>query len=140
MSTVLRRGKPPRFANDVLATARDGMVVGIRAGKEPHRIIGIWCVVVEGRVFVRSWSRTPGGWWRSLRDDPRGVVAVNGREFPARAIQTRSERLKDAVDNAYREKYRTPGSVKYVRDLCRAQSRDTTTELVPVIRQARARR
>lgn len=140
MSSAPKRVTPPRFANDVLAAARDGMVLGIRAGKGPHRIIGIWCVVVEGRVFVRSWSRSTGGWWRSLLEDPRGVMAVNGREFPVRAIQTRSERLKDAVDDAYREKYGTPGSVKYVRDLCRAKSRDTTTELAPVSRQSRARR
>jgi len=42
-----------------------------------------------------------------------------------------SERLKDAVDRAYREKYHTPASLEYVRDLNGAKSRATTTELVP---------
>jgi hypothetical protein len=97
----------------------------------PHRTIGIWAVVVEGRVFVRSWSLKPRSWWRTFQEDPRGVMAVEGREIRVRAVATRSERLKDAVSRAYLEKYHTPGSVKYARDLGRPRSRATTTELVP---------
>ena len=37
----------------------------IRAGAE-HRFIGIWAVVVDGRVFVRSWSLKPQGWYRTF--------------------------------------------------------------------------
>jgi hypothetical protein len=47
-------------------------------------------------------------------------------------VQTRSERIKDAVSKAYAAKYNTPASKKYVRDLSGARSRGTTTELVPV--------
>ena len=126
MST--RRHFPPK----ILAAIRDGQILGIRAGTRPHRIIGIWAVVVEGRVFVRSWSLKPRSWFRTFVEEPRGVIAVGGREMPVRAVFTRSERLKDAVSRAYLEKYHTPGSVKYARDLGRAKSRATTTELVPL--------
>jgi hypothetical protein len=88
-------------------------------------------VVVQGRVFVRSWSLKPRSWYRTFLEEPRGVVHVSGREIPVRAVPTRSERLQDAVDRAYLEKYDTPGSVKYARDLGRPRSRATTTELVP---------
>ena len=121
-----------RFPVGVVAAIRDGQVLGIRAGTQPHRIIGIWAVVVEGRVFVQSWSLKPRSWWRTLLDEPRGIVQAAGRTIPVRAIQTRSERLKEAVDRAYLEKYHTPGSLKFARDLGRARSRGTTTELVPV--------
>jgi len=121
-----------RFPTGVVAAIRDGQVLGIRAGTQPHRIIGIWAVVVEGRVFVRSWSLKPRSWWRTLLDEPRGIVQAAGRTIPVRAIQTRSERLKEAIDRAYLEKYHTPGSLKFARDLGRARSRGTTTELVPV--------
>lgn len=121
-----------RFAADALAAIRDDKVLGIRAGTQPHRFIGIWAVVVEGRVFVRSWSLKPRSWYRTFLEEPRGTVQVRGREIPARAVRTRSERLKDAVDRAYLEKYHTPGSIKYARDLGRAKSRETTTELVPL--------
>jgi hypothetical protein len=121
-----------RFPDDILGAIREGKILGIRAGTQPHRIIGIWAVVVEGRVFVRSWSLKPRSWYRTFLEEPRGVVQVAGREIAVRAVRTRSERLKDAIDRAYLEKYNTPGSVKYARDLGRAKSRDTTTELVPI--------
>ena len=120
-----------RFPGRVVAAIRDGKILGIRAGSGPHRFIGLWMVVVEGRVFVRSWGVKPGGWYHAFLEDPRGVVQVAEREIRIRAVRTRSERLKDAVDRAYREKYNTPFALKYVRDLKRAKSRATTTELVP---------
>ena len=89
-------------------------------------------------MFVRSWSRKPRSWWRTFLEDPYGVIQAAGREIPVRAIQTRSERLKDAVTQAYREKYNTPGSLRYVRDFARAERRATTTELVPLNRSARS--
>jgi hypothetical protein len=120
-----------RFPKKTVAEIRDGGILRIRAGTQPHRIIGIWVVVVEGRVFVRSWSLKPRSWWRTFLEEPRGVIAVAGREIPVRAVQTRSERLKDAVSRAYLDKYGTGGSLHYARDLNRAKSRATTTELVP---------
>jgi hypothetical protein len=124
--------KPRRFEDAIVARLHEEKRLGIRAGTAPHRVIGIWVVVVQGRVFVRSWSLKPRSWWRTFLEVPRGVIVVGSRTIPVRAVRTRSETLKDAVDRAYLEKYDTPGSVKYARDLGRAKSRATTTELVPL--------
>jgi hypothetical protein len=127
----VKRGSPGRgFSRKVIEAVRDGPILGIRAGRQPHRFIGIWAVVVENRVFVRSWSLKPRSWYRTFLEDPHGTITVDGREIRVRAVQTRSERLKDAVDRAYLEKYHTPGAIKYARDLGRTKSRNTTTELV----------
>jgi hypothetical protein len=123
--------KGRRFSKAVVAAIHEGQILGIRAGTGPHRVIGIWAVVAEGRVFVRSWSLKPRSWWRTFLEDPRGIIEVGGRTIRVRAVQTRSLRLKDAVDRAYLEKYHTPGSLKFARDLGRKKSRETTTELVP---------
>jgi len=121
-----------RFTSDILTAIHKGKILGIRAGSEPHRIIGIWVVVVKGRVFVRSWSMKPRSWWRTFLEDPYGSIFIADREIPVRAVHTRSERLKDLVSQAYKEKYNTPGSIQYVKDMSRRKSRDTTTELVPL--------
>lgn len=120
-----------RFSKKVLGAIDSSLILGIRAGSKPHRIIGVWAVVVEGRVFIRSWSRKPGGWHRTFLEEPRGIMTVGDRKFRVRAVQTRSERLKDAVSDAYAAKYHTPASRKYVKDLSGAKSRATTTELIP---------
>ena len=119
------------FNERTLARIRDEKMLAIRAGSDQHRFIGIWAVVVEGRVFVRSWSLKPRSWYRTFLQEPRGAIKVGSRAISVRAIRIRSDRLKDAVSRAYLAKYDTPGSIKYARDLGRAKSRDTTTELVP---------
>ncbi len=114
----------------MVSSIRNGRILGLRAGTEPHRFIGLWAVVVGGRVFVRSWSRKPRSWYRTFRSEPVGAISVDGRELPVHAVHTRSERLKAVVDRAYLAKYNTPAALRYVRDLCPPKSRDTTTELV----------
>ena len=122
-----------RFPEEILATLQKEKILGIRAGREStHRVIGVWMVVVEKRLFIRSWSMKPRSWWRTFLDDPYGSLFVGEKEIPISAVQTRSERLKDLVSQAYKEKYNTPGSIQYVKDMSGKKSRDTTTELVPL--------
>jgi hypothetical protein len=62
-----------RYTDELLATINKDKILGIRAGKDStHRVIGIWAVVVEGRVFVRSWSLKPRSWWQTFLEDPYG--------------------------------------------------------------------
>jgi hypothetical protein len=88
-------------------------------------------VVVEDRVFVRSWSVKPDGWYRAFLKDPHGAIQIAGKEIPVRAMFAKSKRIRDLIDRAYLEKYNTPGSLKYAKDLGSAKSRATTIELVP---------
>ena len=125
------RAPRTRFSRPVLDAIARSQVIGIKAGRAPHRVIAIWAVVASGRVFVRSWSRKPRSWWRTFLVEPRGRLTVGTRSLPVRAVRIRSERTKDAVDRAYLEKYSTPASLRYVRDLNRPPCRDTTTELAP---------
>jgi hypothetical protein len=128
---AMKKNAKRRFAAKTLSAIRDCQIIGIRAGLEPHRFIGIWVVVVEGRVFVRSWSLKPRSWYRTFLEVPQGAIQVGDREIRIRAARPRSERLLAAIDRAYLEKYHTPGSIQFARDLSRAKSRATTTELVP---------
>ena len=121
-----------QFSDDILAALRKSRGLRIRAGTGDHRFIGIWVVVVRDRVFVRSWSVKPGGWYRTFVKDPRGTIRVGEREVPVRAVRIRSGTLRDAIDDAYLDTYNTKGALKYAKDLGTAKSRDTTLELVPL--------
>ena len=107
-------------------------ILGVRAGaRSDHRFIGIWPVVIDGRVFVRSWTLKPGGWYRTFLEDPAGTIQVGPREVRIRAMPVRSERIRDAVEEAYAAKYPTPGSRKYVRGFRTKRRREATMEFVP---------
>ncbi len=123
--------KKTSFSKPIIAAVDQSKILGIRAGTGDHRFIGIWAVVVEGRVFVRPWNDKPDGWYRAFLDDPRGALTIGEREVRVRARPVRSERLMDAVDRAYATKYNTPGSRGYVLGFRRPRRRRTTTELLP---------
>ena len=120
-----------RFPTRVIQAIDAERYFGIHAGVRPHRFIGIWAVVVDGRVFVRSWDGKPDGWYSTFLEDPRGKLQVGERTLRVRARRVRGERLLDAIDAAYRAKYRTPGSLKYVRGFARPVRRARTCELAP---------
>jgi hypothetical protein len=88
-------------------------------------------VVVEGRVFVRSWSIKPGGWYREFLREPHGAIQIGKSVIAVRAVPVRNQRLRDAVDRDYLTRYATPGALQYAKDLCQPKSRATTTELIP---------
>jgi hypothetical protein len=121
-----------KFSESVLATIAGSKIIGIRAGTEPHRFTGVWVVVVRRRVFVRSWNDKAHGWHRVFREERRGAIQLSAREFAIRARNTKSERLLDAIDHAYGEKYNTKASQKWVRGFASSRRRMTTTELLPL--------
>ena len=121
-----------RLSRPVIAAADAAGIMGIRAGAQSgHRFIGVWPIVVDGRLFARSWTVKKDGWYQSFLDDPLGVIQVGDRELRIRAVRVKSERIRDAIDDAYAEKYHTKASQKYVRGFRLARRRDTTIEFVP---------
>src|SRR5437867_8776488 len=89
-----------RFSGPELEELAKAKILGVRAGTE-HRYTGVWVVVVEGRVFVRSWNDKPTGWYRALQAQPLGSIQLAGREIAIRARPLRGQRLRDAVTRAY---------------------------------------
>ena len=121
-----------RLSRPVVAAIDSAGIIGIRAGaKSGHKFVGVWPIVVDGRVFARSWTLTKGGWYRTLLEDPLGVLQIGERQLTIRAVRVTSERLRDKIEDAYAEKYDTTASRKYVRGFRTPRRRATTTEFVP---------
>ena len=119
------------FSDDLLSALQESKGLRIRAGAGRHRFISIWFVLVKDRVFVRSWSVKPDGWYRTFLKEPRGTIQIANNEIAVYAVRIKDKSLRDAVDRAYLERYNTPGALKYAKDLGSAKSRATTLELVP---------
>ena len=122
--------KGTRFTAAVVEALRGAKIIGVRAGTE-HRYTGVWVVVVDGRVFVRSWNDKPTGWFRAFLKRPSGTVQVGELEIPVRARLVSGARIRDAVTAALGEKYNTKGSQKWVEGFAETARVLTTLELVP---------
>lgn len=121
-----------RLSPSVVKAIDESKILGIRAGaRSDHRFTGVWPVVINGRVFARSWSLKPGGWYRTFLDDPLGTLQAGERSVRIRAVRVRSERMRDAVEEAYATKYPTKASMKYVRGFRTSRRREATLEFVP---------
>ena len=121
--------KDATFAESVVEAVRDAKIMGVRAGTE-HRYTGVWVVVVDGRIFVRSWSDKPTGWFRAFKKQPGGTIQVGRLEIPVRANPVRSARIRDAVTAAFGEKYNTKASQKWVEGFAEPARAHTTLEFV----------
>lgn len=119
------------FSRPVIAALESAKILGVRSGTE-HRFTAVWVVVVHRRVFARSWSDKPTGWFQAFVAEPRGAIQIpSGREVRVRAKKIRGERLLDAIDDGYGAKYDTRASRKWVRGFARPTRRATTVEFVP---------
>ncbi len=61
--------KDPKFSAKIVEALRNAKIIGVRSGTE-HRYTGVWVVVVGNRVFARSWSDKPTGWFRAFKKEP----------------------------------------------------------------------
>lgn len=119
-----------QFPDTLLDAFTSAKIIGVRAGTQ-HAYTGVWVVVVKGRVYARSWSDKPTGWFRAFKQEPAGMVQVATHEIPVRASFPRSARVLDAVTQAFAAKYNTKGSRKWVEGFAEPERAATTVEFIP---------
>jgi hypothetical protein len=122
--------KTDTFTDEIVAAFRKAKIMGVRAGSE-HRYTGVWVVVVDDRVFARSWNDKPTGWFQAFRKEANGMVQVGDLEIPVRGKVVRAARLRDGVTVAYGEKYPTKGSRKWVEGFAEPERVANTIEFIP---------
>lgn len=124
------KSKRETFSDAIVEAARNAKILGVRAGTE-HRYTGVWVVVVNDRVFARSWYDKPTGWFRAFKKEPNGTIQIGKLEIPVRSKPVRSVRIRDAVTVAFAEKYNTKGSQVWVKGFAEPARVLTTLEFVP---------
>ena len=118
------------FSKAVVEAFREAKIIGVRAGSE-HRYTGVWVIVVDDRVFTRSWSDKPTGWFRAFKKEPKGSVQVGERTIRVQGKTVRSAKMRDAVTAAFAEKYPTKGSRQWVEGFAEPERVVNTLEFIP---------
>ncbi|WP_413353804.1 DUF2255 family protein [Microbacterium sp. 1P06AB] len=88
----------------------------------------IWCVEVDGRLYVRPWNGKRSRWYIAAMTQGAGRIRAAGSEFDVR-FRAADEQARDAVDEAYREKY--AGS-SYLPPMLGDGPRSATVVITPI--------
>jgi hypothetical protein len=91
--------------------------------------VTIWMVRVGDDVFVRSVKGSDGPWFRGTRTVGRGRARAGQLERDV-AFEDADGSLGEAIDDAYRDKYRRYAS-DIVGSVLTEQAKASTTRLVP---------
>lgn len=78
--------------------------IPIKAGGSDHKHLPIWMVVVNNKIFARSWSLKKG-WYNILQSEGKGSFMVSEEEVGFTSRQEESPSLLAEIDRAYQEKY-----------------------------------
>lgn len=105
---------------------REIRVAGRREDGSQRTLVIIWCVVVDGTLYVRSVHGPNGVWYQGVIRYHQGTVAWNEGTRDAAYIPDGS--ADDSIDAAYFRKY---GNGESSRLITRPTARSTTLRVEP---------
>ena len=87
----------------------------------------IWSVVVDGNLYVRAYNGRNSRWYQAASRQKAGRITVAGMTKDV-AFETIDEPINDAIDDAYRAKYR---SSPYLGSMISTRARAATVRITP---------
>lgn len=106
-------------------------LIGLKAGNQRDTFLDIWMVVVEGRIFARSWGLAEKSWYNTFLNDPKGAIKCHDLIIPIKAmIPSDKEDLIEKVNLAYLTKYNSEHNMPYAIGITADQHVERTMEFI----------
>ncbi|SHK10308.1 DUF2255 family protein [Chryseobacterium polytrichastri] len=106
-------------------------LIGIKAGADRSSFLEIWMVVINDRIFARSWGLAEKSWYNSFLQNPKGqiqcgnlILNINTR------VPTDNDALTDAINNAYLTKYNSEHNMEYAKGIIQTKHIEKTMEFI----------
>ncbi len=87
----------------------------------------IWCVAVEGDLYVRAYNGVQSRWYQAAIKQRAGRIITAGKTIDVR-FEPVSGAVNDRIDDAYRAKYSTSS---YLTPMISERSRAATLRIFP---------
>jgi hypothetical protein len=111
-----------------IAAAREIEVSALRADGALTKPVTIWCVRVEGELFVRSVRGGAGGWFKAAEQRHEGRIEAGDTAVDV-SFEDLPHHLDEEIDAAYKEKYGYPSNP--VDSVSTDAAQATTIRVVP---------
>ncbi|MBK7109361.1 MAG: DUF2255 family protein [Chitinophagales bacterium] len=103
----------------------------IKAGKERTTFLEIWMVVVDNRIFARSWGFAERSWYNTFLLDPYGQIKCGETIYNIQAaIPNDMNALTTSINQAYIDKYNFGKNIEYVSGIIQQNHIDKTIEFI----------
>jgi hypothetical protein len=113
---------------------RNNNLIGIKAGKERDTFLEIWMVVVDNRIFARSWGMAEKSWYNTLKQNNQGFLKCGDAIFEMKAvIPEPSAALSEKINKAYLNKYDSGENSFYARGIVKEEHVAKTMEFIVLI-------
>jgi hypothetical protein len=106
----------------------------VKAGESRTKFTGIWMVVVDGRIFARSYSLSKRSWYTTLLKGETGEIRCAKATVAVRGVHPADlAEITPAIQAAYESKYCVKAyNRKWVDGLCEPERVRRTMEFVPI--------
>lgn len=117
--------------NKVLEYIKTHNLIGIKAGAERPEFLEIWMVVVQNRVFARSWGLAEKSWYNTFLKNPIGQIKCGNVIYKVQAVIPEDlNQLTDEINQAYLTKYDSEHNRKYAIGIIEDQHIEKTMEFI----------
>lgn len=110
-------------------------ITTIRQG-EKHKFIDMWMVVVDDRIFARSWRGAKNGWYYKFLKDSKGAIQCGDKFYEIEGIVPNDlDELNQKINEAYTQKYGNGEYPKIAKEMIEPERMNRTLELIIKIKQ-----
>ncbi|MDX1585349.1 MAG: DUF2255 family protein [Balneolaceae bacterium] len=88
----------------------------------------IWCVSVDGHLYVRAYNGTRSSWYQAALQQGAGGIHAAGDQWEVRFEPVEGEEINDKIDEAYRQKYE---GHRYLSPMIGDRARSATVKVLP---------
>ncbi|WP_160140069.1 DUF2255 family protein [Chryseobacterium sp. c4a] len=100
--------------NKALDYIKTNNLIGIKAGSERPGFLEIWMVIVQNRIFARSWGLAERSWYNTFLEYPTGQIQCGNTTYNIKAVIPEDlDQLTEEINQAYLTKYNFGQNSKY---------------------------
>ncbi|MBB6330122.1 hypothetical protein HNP24_001072 [Chryseobacterium sediminis] len=110
---------------------KNNNIIGIKAGNQRHEFLEIWMVVVQNRIFARSWGLAERSWYNTFLEESAGEIQCGKTIYPIQAVIPEDiNNLTEEINQAYLTKYNTGHNIPYSRGIVQEKHVVRTMEFI----------
>lgn len=106
-------------------------LIGLKAGSNRTDFLEIWMVVVDKRIFARSWGLAERSWYNTFLNNPSGEIQCGDAVYRITAkVPDDLHHLTEPINQAYLNKYNEGRNAPYAQGIIQPQHAARTMEFV----------